>query len=107
MSPLAEPARRFAALGDAARLRLVIRLADGDARSIASLSVDSGMTRQGVAKHLRVLEEAGLVTARREGRETRFALERGGLTEAGDWLAAVGAQWEDQLARLKAFVESD
>lgn len=107
MSPLAEPARRFAALGDPARLRLVIRLAEGGARSIASLSVDSGMTRQGVAKHLRVLEEAGLISGQREGREMRFALERGGLDQAGNWLTAVGAQWEDQLGRLTAFVEAE
>lgn len=104
---LAEPAARFAALGDAARLRLVIRLADGGARSIATLSVDAGMTRQGVTKHLRVLEGAGLVRAERAGREVRFALEQAAVREAGDWLAAVGAQWEDGLARLKAFVEAE
>ena len=104
---LAEPAARFAALGDPARLRLVVRLADGASLSIAALSADAGMSRQGVSKHLRVLEGAGLVRAARAGREVRFALERGAVREAGDWLATVGAQWEDGLARLKGFVERE
>lgn len=105
MSTLAEPAARFAALGDPARLRLVVRLAGGASLSIARLSDDAGMSRQGVTKHLRVLEGAGLVRARREGREVRFALEQVAVAETADWLAAVGAQWDGALGRLKGFVE--
>lgn len=62
----------FAALGDPTRLALLIRPADGQGRSIATLSADAAITRQAVTRHLRVLEAAGLVASLRLGRETRF-----------------------------------
>jgi DNA-binding transcriptional ArsR family regulator len=104
--PKAEAAAAvFAALADPTRMSLVIRLGDGGARSIAALSLDTRMTRQAVTKHLRVLERVRLVRSEREGRETRFALDPKGLTPAREWIDAVGAQWEEALGRLKAFVE--
>src|SRR5690242_11921113 len=63
----------FAALGDATRLQIVTRLSDGQARSIARLTDGLGLTRQGVTKHLRVLQDAGLVSSIRVGRESQFA----------------------------------
>lgn len=102
----ADPAAAFAALGDRTRLALVAKLAGGAALSIAALSADAGMTRQGVAKHLRVLAEAGLVVSATAGRETRYALDPARITAMRDYLAAVAAQWDDALGRLKAFVES-
>jgi DNA-binding transcriptional ArsR family regulator len=95
----------FAALADPTRLSLVIRLSDGASRSIATLSLDTHLTRQAVTKHLRVLERVRLVRSAREGRETRFALNPEGLAPARDWIDAVGAQWEGALGRLKAFAE--
>lgn len=62
------------------------------------------MSRQAIAKHLRALDEAGLVQASREGRETRYALTPQALDPAAEWLAHVGADWDERLARLaKAF----
>jgi DNA-binding transcriptional ArsR family regulator len=58
----------FAALGDARRLTLVSRLCDAHPRSISQLSKGSTITRQAITKHLRVLEEAGLVRAETVGR---------------------------------------
>ncbi|WP_108662779.1 ArsR/SmtB family transcription factor [Acuticoccus kandeliae] len=95
----------FAALGDPTRLALVAMLSGGEARSITTLAADSHLTRQGVTKHLKVLEKAGVVTSHREGRETLFGLERATLDDLGDQLAAVSRQWDDTLARLKRFVE--
>ena len=105
MSKAEAAAAVFAALADPTRMALVIRLGDGGARSIASLSLDARMTRQAVTKHLRVLERVRLVRSEREGRETRFALRPEGLTPARDWIEAVGGQWEEALGRLKALVE--
>jgi len=58
------------------------------------------MTRQAVSKHLNALSGAGLVQARREGRETRYTLTPAPLAEAIEWMTAVGAQWDARLARL-------
>ena len=104
--PAAEPARVFAALGDGTRLELVERLGDGRPRSISQLSAGLDLTRQGVTKHLRVLEHAGLVHSERVGRETRFTYRPEPIEEARSYLDRVAAQWGDALARLKAFVES-
>lgn len=99
------PAPIFAALGDRTRLSLLTRLSDGQARSIAKLSVDTRLTRQAVTKHLHVLENAGLVSSIRIGRESRFALKPEPIAEARSYLDQVSAQWDDALSRLQAHVE--
>ena len=58
-----------------------------------------------MTKHLTVLEGVGLVTRLRVGRESRYAYRPEAVTAARDYLDAVAAQWDDALARLKAFVE--
>jgi len=95
----------FAALGDPTRLALVATLSRGERRSLASLASNTRLTRQAVAKHLRVLQGAGLVRHSRDGRESRYALEAAPLDEARDYLASVSAHWDDALERLKAMVE--
>ena len=101
----ADPAPVFAALGDATRLALVSRLSDGRPRSIAQLSQGLDLTRQGVTKHLRVLEHAGIVASERVGRESRFAFTPAPIDEVRGYLDRVSRQWDDALGRLKAFVE--
>lgn len=96
----------FAALGDATRLELVSRLNDGQARSIAQLTDGLDLTRQGVTKHLRVLERAGIVSSSTVGRESQFTFEPEQVKQAISYLDRVSAQWDDALARLKSFVES-
>ncbi|PWJ74465.1 ArsR family transcriptional regulator [Pseudaminobacter salicylatoxidans] len=102
----ADPAPIFAALGDPTRLSLLTRLSDGQSRSIASLSVDTRLTRQAITKHLHVLESAGLVTSSRIGRESRFAFQPDAVAEAKAYLDTVSRQWDDALSRLRAFVEA-
>jgi DNA-binding transcriptional ArsR family regulator len=97
----------FAALGDKTRLSLVVRLTGGEPRSISNLARDSALTRQAVTKHLRVLEEAGLVRAQRQGRENLFMLEPRPFTELRTYLEYVSSQWDLALQRLKAFVEEE
>lgn len=100
-----DPVPIFAALGDRTRLSLLGRLGDGTARSITALSADTHLTRQAVTKHLRVLEAAGVVRSVRAGRESLFALEPKPIDDLRRYLETVSAQWDDALARLKAFVE--
>lgn len=102
----ADSAPVFAALGDATRLALLTRLGTGRARSITQLTAGLGLTRQGVTKHLRVLERAGVVTCERVGRESRFRYVPEPIERARTYLDTVSAQWDDALARLKSFVES-
>src|SRR4030095_14589414 len=94
----------FAALGDETRLGLVSRLCDEGPLSIARLSGGFGMSRQAITKHLRVMEEAGLVRSTQFGRESIWQLEQKRLAEARRQLQAIAAQWGEALGRLRSFV---
>jgi len=95
----------FAALGDETRLSVLVKLTSGQPQSISRLTVGTKLTRQAVTKHLRVLEDAGVVRCVRIGRESRFELETKPIDEVREYLEHVSKQWEDALARLKSFVE--
>jgi DNA-binding transcriptional ArsR family regulator len=64
------------------------------------------VTRQAIAKHLSVLERAGLVDSRRLGREVRYAVRPERLDAATEWLARVAAEWDDRLGAIKRLAES-
>jgi DNA-binding transcriptional ArsR family regulator len=89
----------FAALADPTRRAVIGRLAREPA-SASRLAGDLPVSRQAVAKHLAALDRAGLVAARRTGRETRYTLDPAPLGDAMAWMASVGAQWDGRLARL-------
>jgi DNA-binding transcriptional ArsR family regulator len=95
----------FAALGDATRLRLVSRLCDDGPLSITRLTAGSRVTRQAITKHLRVMEQAGLVRSTRHGRESVWQLEQQRLEDARRYLALISKQWDAALGRLRKFVE--
>jgi DNA-binding transcriptional ArsR family regulator len=97
----------FAALGDSTRLELIGRLSLGRPSSISALTEGSRLTRQAITKHLRILEEVGLVRGERRGRETRFHFVPRPIDEARRFLDHVTRQWDGALGRLKAFVEAD
>ena len=102
---LSDSAPVFAALGDETRLRLVARLSERGPQSIARLSEGEPVTRQAITKHLKVLAGAGIARDLRRGREHVWELERGPLDEARRCLDLVSHEWDEALARLKAFVE--
>ena len=104
-SRFADAAPVFAALGDSTRLRLVSRLCVDGPLSITRLSENGGMTRQAITKHLKALAQVGLVRDRRHGRERIWELEPKPLDQAKQCLNQISAQWDDALARLRAFVE--
>jgi DNA-binding transcriptional ArsR family regulator len=97
----------FSALGDETRLYLVSRLGREGPLSIAKLTERTSITRQAVAKHLRVLEGAGVVASARDGRESVWKLETKRLEDARAHLEIISRQWDDTLERLRAFVEED
>lgn len=94
----------FAALGEPMRLQLLTMIGDG--QSISQLARGLPITRQAVSRHLRVLERAELIEARRKGRETQFVARSEGLVEAKKWLDEVAQQWDTNLNRLKILAEN-
>jgi DNA-binding transcriptional ArsR family regulator len=105
IAELKSSAPLFAALGDKTRLRLVSRLCSHGPMSITRLTAGSKVTRQAITKHLRVMEEAGLVQSRRHGRESVWQLEVQPLEDARRYLDLISKQWDDALGRLRSFVE--
>jgi DNA-binding transcriptional ArsR family regulator len=83
----------FGALADPSRRQVIGYLSERGTATATELTGELPMTRQAVAKHLATLADAGLVEARRQGRETRYR-----LTEAG-------AEWDDRLDALRRHLE--
>jgi len=100
-----DPAPVFAALGCVTRLELVSRLSDGKEHSITALSDNFDLTRQAVTRHLQVLQHAGIVNRHRIGRESRFTIRPGSITQARDYLTRISDQWDKAIARLRSTVE--
>src|SRR5215467_2800978 len=98
-------AQLFAALGDETRLGLVARLCAKGPLSITELTAGSRVTRQGITKHLRVMERSGLAHCTRRGRETVWEVDQRSVDEAQRYLEQVSTQWDRALARLQAFVK--
>jgi len=95
----------FGALGDETRLRLVARLSSDGPMSIAQLTASFAMTRQAITKHLRVMENAGVVRSTPQGRESVWQIEQQRLADARRHLQVISSQWDETLDRLKRFVE--
>jgi DNA-binding transcriptional ArsR family regulator len=96
----------FSALGDPVRLAIVARLSkDGPLPTIELKQCASGVSRQGVTKHLRVLEDVGLVESDRVGRDRQWRLQPEKFVTMHDTLDRLSAQWDDRLERLRTFVE--
>ncbi|OCA84961.1 ArsR/SmtB family transcription factor [Pseudobacillus wudalianchiensis] len=96
----------FQAIADPTRRRLLTLLANEE-MSIASIAGCFPITRTAVNKHLHVLLDAGLVSSKKLGRETRYKLQPEPLLEIKQWLAFFESYWDKKLFALKEFVESD
>jgi DNA-binding transcriptional ArsR family regulator len=82
----------FAALADPTRRDIVARLTLGDA-TVGELAAPYAMSMQAISKHLKVLEETGVLTRVVEGRTHRLSLEPDVLREAADWMDRQRAVW--------------
>jgi len=106
---LAAPALKhdvFQAIADPTRRRMLTLLADKE-MPIAAISECFPITRTAVNKHLHVLSDAGLVSSKKVGRETRYRLQPEPLVEIKQWLNFFEQYWDEKLFALKMFVESD
>lgn len=97
----------FAALADPMRRRLLLTLARSSPRTATQLAAEYPITRQGILKHLDVLEGAGLVTVQQHGREKQYTLTPEPLTELEQWIKDLGAIWDGRLLRLKTLLENE
>ena len=95
----------FAALADPVRRQLLLTLAENGTKTATQLTQDFPITRQGITKHLEVLQAAGLVEAQAAGREKRYTLHPEPLHDVSAWITTLGAVWDARLRRLKAIVE--
>lgn len=93
----------FAALGEETRLSLVAKLCRGKRQSITHLAEGSKLTRQAITKHLRVLEDVGVVRSLRQGRESLFEFEPQPIEDIKKYLDHVSEQWD--LALIRPFIE--
>lgn len=96
----------WSAIGDPTRRRMLdLLLAEGGGTA-TSLSVRLPVTRQAVAKHLIVLDRAGLVHGATAGREKKYHVDSAQLARAVAQLADVGATWDRRLRRIKEIAEA-
>jgi len=93
----------FAALADPTRREVVKRLADGS-RPVTELSRPFRMSLPGFMKHLRILEEAGLIKREKAGRVVSCTLSAGPMKEASEWLTHYREFWEKRLDALARFL---
>ena len=91
----------FKAIADDTRRQIIAALADGPL-PVHEVAARFSVSRPAVSKHLRVLNEAGLVRVARSGKENLYALNAAPLEEVLDWLTRF---WSDRLALLKALSE--
>src|ERR1700756_5027107 len=97
----------FRALADPTRRRLLDELFKEDGQTLSSLEGRLPMTRFGVMKHLRLLEEAGLVVTRRRGREKLHFLNTVPIRLIHDrWVSKYAAPWAASLSDLKSQLET-
>jgi ArsR family transcriptional regulator, cadmium/lead-responsive transcriptional repressor len=96
----------WAAVADPTRRRLLDVLLNRGEATATGLAGELPVTRQAVAKHLAVLDRAGVVERRRRGREVRYAVRPERLDTAIRGMADVAAQWDERLGAIKRIAES-
>jgi len=97
----------FAALADPTRRRILDALATQGEATATTLARELPVSRQAVVKHLIVLDRAGLVEGRRQGREMRYAVRPERLGDTARWMARLAAEWDVRLATIKRLAEAE
>jgi DNA-binding transcriptional ArsR family regulator len=97
--------RAFAALADPTRRAILARLASGEA-TVNELAEPFALTQPAISKHIKVLEQAGLVSRSRLAQTRPCKLEAARLKDVSDWLDTYRGMWEDRLDRLGDYLNS-
>lgn len=96
----------FTALADPVRRSLLVNLVEHSPKTATQLAQEYPITRQGILKHLSILQDAGLVVVQQQGRDKRYVPRLQRLSELERWIRDLTAKWDANLLRLKQFVES-
>ncbi len=104
--PEVAPVEIFGALADETRWQILVRLG-AEPASASTLATELPISRQAIAKHLKVLTDAGLVAASRAGREIRYAAVGSELSRVARHLDTVARGWDRRLAGIKKAAERD
>jgi|SRR5437868_6453067 len=94
----------FSALADPTRRAILARLISGDA-SVSELAEPFEMSLPAVSKHLKVLEQAGLISRSREAQWRPCRLEAGQLKDAADWIDHYRRFWDQSFDRLADYLD--
>lgn len=97
----------FSALADETRRQIIEMLTEDGEQTATQLADRFPISRQGVSKHLNIMEEAGLVTVRQRGRDKFYHLTPEPLEEASLWISAIAARWDKRLGALRDLIEID
>jgi DNA-binding transcriptional ArsR family regulator len=96
----------WSAIAEPSRRRVLDLLVQGGETTASALAMEVPFSRQAVIKHLVVLEQAGLITRRREGREVHFRVEPERLKDAAHAMAHQANQWDQRLQAIKRLAEA-
>lgn len=91
----------FKSLSDPTRRALFERLSRSGEQTVRILTSHSGVSQPAVSKHLRILKTAGLVRARRGGRQTHYSARPRALAPLVDWISFYSRFWHDRFDRLE------
>ena len=103
----AHPSRVFAALADPTRAQIIDWLDEGGSGTATEFAARLPISRQAVSRHLKELEEAGLIAGSKQGREMRYELRPRPLRESAEWLEQRAMRWERTLQRLADHLEAE
>jgi DNA-binding transcriptional ArsR family regulator len=95
----------FSALADPTRRAILARLAEGET-SVMELAAPFAMSQPAISKHLRVLENAGLISKGRDGQKRPCRIEAEPLEAANEWLERYREFWEQNYQRLDNLLET-
>jgi len=95
----------FVALADPTRRDLLEELATGGGCSASAMARTLPVSRQAIARHLQILEDAGLVDARKRGRELCFEVRPRALLATARWMQRAAQRWELRLDRIEQIAE--
>jgi DNA-binding transcriptional ArsR family regulator len=100
-----EVSSAFAALGDPTRLAILSRLAEEGEMTVQEIAQPFAMSLPAISQHLKVLEHAGLLLRRRDGRRRPCQIRPERLVEAMTWLNFTRHAWEARFDRLARFLQ--
>ena len=93
----------FQAIADPTR-RMIIQKLSGGALNIGQIVEDAGISRQGIAKHLKILNECGMITLTQKGREQLCEVRLDQLDEVANWISESRKLWNQRLKKLDKFL---